>query len=258
MMPPADEQPSALFSKLLEMPRPTQVIDFPRKDEQGNPVGTVRIQILTAKEHDQARELAHNALKKRGYDKEDMSAPAIREVLGDAIAKELIAMACLSEQNYGESDRPLYKREFRNSADLEKAGIRADELLILFNAYQLVQNKYGPIERNLSEADIDSWIVRLQEGAAEFPLLNLALPQLVLLVQSLAQRHFTLCSTMASRLSSLPNTLVALLEPFLTGIISAGSPADETAPDGSGRSDHPLTPITTEAAADMARKMRGF
>ena len=255
LKPPADVAPSALFQKLIEMPRPSEVVDFPRNDERGKPIAQIRIQTLESTEHDKAREQAHAKLKGRGISNEDMAAPALREVLGDAIAKELIAMSCLTANNQsGDDNAPYYGREFRNGEDVGR--LRADEILVLFNTYHLVQHKYGPIERNLSEADIDAWIVRLQEGAAEFPLLNLALPQLVLLAQSLAQRHYTLCSIMASQLSSLPPTLAALLEPFLTGIISAGSPAEETAPDGSGRSDRPLTEITTGQAADMAAKMR--
>ena len=254
-MPPKDTEPSELFAKLLEMPRPTEVIDFPRTDAQGNPVGQVRIQILTSLEHDKARELAHGALKKRGIDKDDMSAPAIREVLGDAIAKELIAMACLGERDYAkDGEAPIYQRVFRGSRDVDALG--ADEILVLFNAYQLVQNKYGPFERNLSDSDVDAWIERLGEGGSAFPLLNLALPQLVLLAQSLAVRHSTLCHIMASQLSSLPPSSVALLEPFLSGITFAGEPADGTEPLGSARKDRPLTPITTEAAAEIAAKMR--
>jgi hypothetical protein len=237
----------------MEVPRPSEVIDFPRKDEAGNPIAKIRIQVLTSEEHDKAREDAHARLKKKGITNDDMSAPAIREVLGDAIAKELIAMSCLTANNQsGDPDRPLYGREFRNANDVGKLG--ADEILVLFNTYHLVQHKYGPIERNLSESDVDAWIVRLQEGAAEFPLLNLALPQLVLLAQSLARRHYTLCLTTASLLKSLPDTSAALLEPFLTGIISAGQPADETDHGGSGSSDPEL--ITVEQAAEIARKMR--
>jgi hypothetical protein len=253
--PPDDVAPSELFRTLIEMPRPSEVVDFPRNDAAGKPIAQIRVQILTSDEHDKAREDAHKKLKARGISNDDMSAPAVREVLGDAIAKELIAMACLTAKNQsGDDNRPMYGREFRNGADVGKLG--ADEILVLFNTYHLVQHKYGPIERNLSEADIDAWIVRLQEGAAEFPLLNLALPQLVLLAQSLAQRHYTLCSIMASQLKSLPDTLAALLAPFLTGIISVGSLADETDPDGLGRRDRPLGPISTEAAAEMAAKMR--
>ena len=258
MMPPADEQPSSLFSKLLEMPRPTEVIDFPRNDEHGKPVARVRIQVLTSPEHDQAREMAYKALKKKGYDAADLSSPAIREVLGDAIAKELIAMACLSEENLGEpGGKPIYKREFRTGADLDKVGIRADELAVLFSAYELTQNKYGPFERNLSAADVDAWIARLGEGAAEFPLLRLALPQLVLLAQSLGERLFTLYRILGSLPQELPTSLASLLPDSFTDTGSAGSPAAESEATISERSDRPLTPITAETATEIARRMRG-
>jgi hypothetical protein len=254
--PDPSVEPSSLFTKLLEMPRPSEVIDFPRKDAQGNPIGQVRVQILTSIEHDRAREAGTSTLKKRGHANEDLTSPAIREVLSDAIAKELIAMACLTDTQQGldPDGKPLYGRIFRNAKDVDQLG--ADEILILFNAYMLVQHKYGPFERNLSKEDIDAWIARLQEGAAEFPLLSLALPQLVLLAQSLGERLSTLYRTLASQSESLPSSLVALLPDSFTGTTSAGSPQDEVDRGGSAPSTESAVSITTDQATEMARNFR--
>lgn len=253
-MPTKEIPPSELFAKLLEMPRPSEVIDFPRNDAHGNPVDRIRVQVLTSLDHDKAREQAHAALKGRGLDKEDMSAPAIREVLGDAIAKELIAMACLTERDFGDAGKPTYGRIFRNAKDVDS--LAADEILILFNAYQLVQSKYGPFERNLSADDIEAWITRLGEGGSEFPLLSLALPQLVLLAQCLGERLYTLSRIPASPSESSPSTSGSPAPDSSTDTGSAGSPVDATDLTGSERRDRPLGPITTEAARDMAEKMR--
>lgn len=253
-MKPPDDEPSALFAKLLEMPRPTEVIDFPRNDAQGQPVGRVRVQILTSKEHDDAREKAHAWLKKRGITNDDMTAPALREVLGDAIAKELIAMACLTEKDYGSPGKPTYARMFRNARDVDALG--ADEIVILFYAYELVQKKYGPFERNLSPEDIDAWVQRLGEGGAEFPLLSLALPQLVLLAQSLGARLYSLSRILESQLETLPTTLVSQLRDSYTGIGSAGAPAAATSAPGSASRADVAAPITTETAVEMANRLR--
>lgn len=256
-MKPPEMEPSALFTKLLEMPRPSEVIDFPRKDAQGNPIGRLRMQILTSIEHDRARETAHNALRARGLKNEDMTAPAIKEVLGDAVAKELIAMAALTESAQVAdpvTGNPVYGRVFRNGKDVDQLG--ADEITILFNAYMLVQHMFGPFERNLVPEDIDAWIQRLGEGAAEFPLLNLPLPQLVLLAQSLGERLFTLYRILASQLSSLPPSLAAALPGFFTATTSVGSPPDVADQGGSVPSGEAPSSITTDQATEMARNFR--
>lgn len=254
MMPPKDVPASELFMKLLEMPRPNEIFDFPRKDELGIPVGKVRMQTLTSIEHDRAREAAHKAVKARGYSVEELSAPTIKEVLGDAVAKELIAMACLTERNFGSEERPTYGRIFRNAADLD--ALTSDEILILWNSYQLVQYKYGPIERNLDQEEFNAWVRRLGEGGAEFPLLRLALPQLVILAQSLGAKLCTLFRILESQREALPTSLAAQLADFSMGTGWSGTPVDSSDLDGSERSDRPLTELTTELATQMAANQR--
>lgn len=254
-MPPKDVPPSELFAKLLEMPRPSDVFDFPRKDALGISVGKVRMQTLTSIEHDRAREAAHVTLKKRGFSIEELSAPTIKEVLGDAVAKELIAMACLTERNFSdEGATPSYGRIFRTAADLDV--LSSDEILILWNCYQLVQYKFGPIERNLDQDEFNAWIKRLGEGGAEFPLLRLALPQLVMLAQSLGARLCTLYRILESQQQALPTSLASLLADFSMPTGWSGTPVENSDPDGSDRSDRPLTELTTDLAARMAANQR--
>lgn len=253
-MPPKDVPASELFTKLLECPRPSEVFDFPRKDELGIPLGKIRMQVLTSPEHDRAREAAHAALKKKGYSIEELSAPTIKEVLGDAVAKEIIAMTSLTERNYGTEEKPSYGRIFRTALDLDV--LTSDEILVLWNSYQLVQYKYGPIERNLDQDDFNAWIRRLGEGGAEFPLLRLALPQLVMLAQSLGERLCTLYRILESQREALPTSLASQLAAFSTDTGWFGTPADSSGPGGSDRSDRPLTELTTELAAELSANQR--
>jgi len=224
--PPTDVAPSELFLKLCEA-RPTEEIDFPRKDRFGNPVGKLRIQVLTMEDHNRARIQAQKALKKSvsGFgieqlDQSDMESPAVREVLGDLVAHELLCMACVSDKPAFEAteDRPaVYPRVFNKPEDLRRT-LTADETLSLFQAYRLVQHKWGPFELTTGEeGEIEAWIQRLKEGARAFPLLALSLPQLHDLTSSLAARISLLSNILVSQWESLPPSLQQALEPYCLG-----------------------------------------
>ncbi len=64
MGPDKTVPPSELFLKLIEAPRPTEVINYPRKDPAtGEPIGKIRMQVLTQEEHDRARIAAHRNIR---------------------------------------------------------------------------------------------------------------------------------------------------------------------------------------------------
>ncbi len=254
MRPPENVEPSELFQKLLSATPPSEVIDFPRRGPDGKPIDQVRVQVVESTEHDRARIDATAKLKARGLSDAELSSPAIREVLGDAIAKEMIAQACLTVKGVGDPDNPLYGRIFRDARDVDR--LRADEIVVLFNAHLLVQKKYGPFEGNLSKEDVDAWILRLGAGASEFPLSQLAWLQLAELAQSLAARLYTLSRILESQLESLPNTLASSLESYVLGTTSAGEPADEHTVTTSESSEVKSALITTETATELAKKMR--
>lgn len=197
--PPKDVPASELFLKLIEAPRPTEVIDFPRKGPDGKPVGRVRLQVLTQEEHDRARTAAHAAMKGQGFDKDDLQGAVLREVEGDTVARELLAMACLTDEGHEFEDGKItYGRIFRDASDLKK--LRSDEIAVLFNAYLVVQSKYGPFESSVSTSqDVDAWVKRLVDGGSSFLLLHLPLPALADLTYSLAERVSILSGTHPSQ-----------------------------------------------------------
>ncbi len=203
---------SELFLKLMETPRPTELVDYPRKDENGNPVGKLRIQVLTQEEHDRARIAAHRSMREQGLDNEDLKGNAVQEVLGDTVARELLAMACLTENGPDDGNgRPMYGRIFQDAKDLKK--IRSDEIAVLFQSYMATQAKYGPYESIVGdEAELNAWVKRLVEGGSGFPLLRLPLPALLELTSLLAQKIYTASKAVDSLWSSLPDTLKSSLE----------------------------------------------
>ncbi len=258
--PPEDVKPSELFLKLSEA-RPSEVVDFPRKNKFGEPVGQVRIRVLTMEDHNRARLQAQQALKKsiagfgiEGLDQSDMESPAVREVLGDLVAHEILCMACQTDEAQFEEteDRPAtYGRVFRNPTDIRKA-LTADETLTLFRAYQLVQHKWGPFELNtFDDEDVNAWVKRLEEGARSFPLLVLSLPQQHELTSSLAARISLLSRILVSHWKSLPDSLKSEVAPYCLGIGSSGEPAENDTTSYSESSRETLVKI--EQAARLAQ-----
>ncbi len=235
MKPPLKEdvEPSELFLKLCE-PRPSEVIDFPRKDRDGNPIGKIRIQVLRMEDHNKARLVATRALKEslKGFgvgdlDKNEMESDAVREVLGDLIAHELLCLACLSDKEQegltDDNGNPVYAKIFGKPSQIRTA-LTADETLVLFNAYRLVQYKYGPFESTLNDdGDIEAWVTRLKEGGSAFPLLVLPLPQLAELAFGLSEKISTVCQILESQRSILPPTLVSDLENCFMDMFSYGA-----------------------------------
>jgi len=260
MKPPEDVSPSELWLKLSESPRPSEVVDFPRKGANREPIGKVRIQVLPNEEHDAARIRAQTKLRERArllghgnLTNEDMRAPGVAEVLGDMTAREVLAVACVAEKPFDEYAKPLrYPRIFPDAESIG-ATLSADELSVLFNLYVLVQNKYGPFEGNLSDDDQEAWIRRLEEGGETYPLASLPWPQLVALTSSLAVKVSSLYRILSSQWSSLPDTLRSDLASFSTAIISYGEPLAAPGTTGSESLGEDL--ITTEQAARLAESL---
>lgn len=262
MKPPEDVTPSELFLKLCE-PLPTEVVSFPRKDRFGNPLGKVRIKVLTMEDHNRARIQAQKALKQsvagfgiEALDKNDVDSPAVREVLGDLVAHEILCMACVTEEPLFEAtdDRPAtYGRIFKTPSDLRRV-LTADETLTLFEAYRLVQYRWGPFEMLTNEdGELEAWIQRLEEGARSFPLLALSLPQLHQLTSSLAERISLLSHILVSQWDSLPPSLASQLEEYCLGTGSSGERVESYTQLSTGSS----LEVTIEQAVRSAEAEKG-
>lgn len=226
MLPPSDVKASDLWLKLNETPRPSEIIDFPRRDPStGMPVGRVRLQVLQMEQHDQARINAHKWLAEtKKMPPKEYDGPTLREVYGDRTAREILAMATLTVEPIPGSEqtgRLHYNRIFHSADDLDI--LSADELTVLWTAWEMVQHKYGPYEGNLNGVDDENaWIKRLVEGGSAYPLASLSWHQLVELVLTSAQRSYTLSAILASLGSSLPDTLAVPLQSWGIGTSSFG------------------------------------
>ncbi len=118
-----------------------------------------------------------------------------------------------------------YDRVFPDGEAVGKV-LTADEVRYLFSAYQLAQAKYGPNETICLPEDINLWVRRLVEGAAENPFLRLSSHQWAELLTMLARRLYGLSSFLEAQWESLPDSLKSELQMFCLGTGSSGEPAD--------------------------------
>jgi hypothetical protein len=255
--PPDDVEPGELFRKLMERPAPSAVIPFPRKDEHGKPIGSVRIQVLSMTDHDDARLDANEKLKKK-VGKEDRGLPTIEAVAGDLVARELLAKACRIEEDRGEPGKPFYPRIFPSAEAIGQA-LTADETAVLFSAYLQAQNKWGPFEKTVqTEEELSQWIKRLVEGAREFPLSQISSVHWAELASLLAQRAYILSAILECLFESLPSSLRLRLGSYSLGTGFFGTPASKSAEDGNEGSEFITSrpEVTLEDATEFALKMR--
>lgn len=232
--PPEDIGPSELFLKLKEAP-PSEVVPFPRMDSEGKPIYHVRIRVLREEDRQRALRLARESIKRHKLTPEEMDTHIGRTMQNDAVQKELIAMACLEAENSGDMDPPFYRRIFTGGADLDV--LTPHELMVLFNQYEVTQAKFGPLFNMMNdENELSFWLKRLQEGAEEHPLLQLGLPELVLVTYRVLSRHLGLCRLLDSQLENLPESLAARLLPLEIGTGFYGRPASTTTASSSAMS----------------------
>lgn len=220
MKPPSGVSPSALFLKLCEVPSPSEVVDFPRVMPDGTRE-QIRIRVLPMSDHNRARLAAQQWLASQKMSVDDMRGPAAQEVLGDRIAQELLATACVSVEPIDGSEqtgKPCYVRLFRSADDL--AQFSADELAALFWSYSLIQEKYGPSPSTMTDDDVTEWIKVLVEGASELPLSSFTWRRLVELSMSLARRAYTLSAILEPLCSTLPDSLASNLTTWGIGTTS--------------------------------------
>ncbi|UOF77310.1 hypothetical protein [Caudoviricetes sp.] len=260
--PPTDVSAKDTFL-ILSTPKPGEEFDFPRKDHKGRPVARIRIQVLSMKEHEQARVEAHRKLKTKYLLKEeDMNGITMREVHGDAVAREVLATACRRTEpieGTENSERGVqYPRAFRDAEQINDE-LTSNEILTLFHAYLLVQEKYAPFETQQENAeDVNRWIQRLEEGGDALPLLSLSLPQLARLTFSLAERTSSLYRALSTQWENLPDTLRSTLLTSFGDISSFGKPAGDPENTGLENSEPELRAghdLTIEDAKDLARKL---
>jgi hypothetical protein len=257
-LPQKDVEPSALFRKLLEMPAPSEVLDFPRKDPDGKPVFRYRCQVLTSGQMEQCRTRALDSIKnKHGWNTpEQQQQPIAAIVIEDAIAREILCQSCCEVEAVGERDNgsPIYPKLFTDVSHLDN--LLGDEAAVLLQYFNLTQAKYGPLISHLTAAQQNAWVERLAEGGSAFPLRLLDSHQRDLLTLSAAKRLLSLCRAVCGQFADSPNTLESLSETSGFDISCFGGPRLDSLSDGDGLDD-PDVELTIEMASEIVRQQRG-
>lgn len=192
--PPKDTGPSELWVRLQEMPRPSRVVDFPRKMPTGESVGQVAIWVLTQEEQMAAAAEAEKLAKRLVKDgkREDLGYEAL---YADAVCVEVLARACRVD---GELKRPAFP-----SAGQIRELLTVDEIAALFNHYLTVQLELGPTVARMSEQEMNAWVERLAEGGSAFPFDLLSSDLQKILVLFMARRLVSSSTDMSSAGSPL-------------------------------------------------------
>lgn len=252
--PPTDIEPSELFLKLKQRPAPNEVFAFPRRDETGEPVFSVRVFVLPQSKLEMCQFRVRDWMTKQAKDKPSVAAALDEQILGDRLAKELLAEAIHEDREiYGSADHgaPQYHKLFRNADDVGE--LTADEMGALYGAYLLTQMKFGPTDTSFAdEAEVNAWVERLATGARPFSLTLLQSHQQGALLQLLAGRVSTVLGILSSPPASWQTSLESLRTSWRVGTGSSTTPAANSTPSPS----EPEECITPEDAIRAAREMR--
>lgn len=211
---PSTEIPaSELWLHLMQLPRPSREVDYPRKDPvTGEPIGKLVMRVLSQQEQMAAATAAETFTRSLIKDK-----PKGEESLGyenvykNAAAIEVLYRACRAQEDLA--------RAFFPSPKLMRDQLTADEVGVLLAIYIQVQSELGPIVAHMEEGEMEAWVRRLVEGGSSFPLALLSSEGVTDLVMLMASR----------------------LLPFLTATSSSGSQLDESTPQAT--SDEPSNDV---------------
>ncbi|HTJ17829.1 MAG TPA: hypothetical protein VL494_13710 [Steroidobacteraceae bacterium] len=183
--------------------------------------------MLAKEEHDRARLVAQHLVKKQAQKyglppltAADMNEEAVKGVVADLAACEVLAMACtqtkpfVGSKDVDDNPQVRYPRVWPDGEAVGKT-LSADEVAFLFAAYTMVQHKFGPHEALVgTEEEINAWVKRLALGAADYPFLRLSSPQWVELLTGFATRLLDLSGILESQWESLPESLKSDLRTF--------------------------------------------
>jgi hypothetical protein len=209
--PPNDITPAELFQQLSTMPRPHQMVDFPRKAPGTNdaiakvPIWPLRESELLAAQAS-ATSYVHDNLKLQWGEREPDH--GYKEVYNNAVATEILQRACRRAKlnaESGEWEPQLNLPLFPKASDV-RAQLTHDEISVLFSEYMLVQRSLGPIVNDLSKEECEAWLKVLSEGG----------------------RHAGLPFLSWGALIDLVNFMVSQIKSLQTELSSAGSPQNDT------------------------------
>jgi hypothetical protein len=172
----------------MDSKRPSECVPFPRNDDDGVPLATVRLIVLTQFEIDcccanaeaYTRKILRELHRLSEEQANNVRAEAWQEIYNNAKCIEVLYEAVREAED-------VSKRAFVAPDSVRKL-LTTDEAASLFHSYEAIQYKFGPLWRQLSNDEIEEWIEKLTAGVGAYPLAGLAQGALVQLVVSMAFR----------------------------------------------------------------------
>lgn len=215
--PPTGSTPSEVWSRIAHAKRPRNVVDYPRKGDDGKPLSRIAVTVLSQAElmacHAAAEEYAQKMLARSPN--RDAASFGYKGIFNGAMSCELLFRACESAETSG--------LKFFPSVEELRKWLVPSEIAVLFNHYVDWQHTSGPIVGSMTSDEMDSWLDLLEEGGRRDPLAQLSLETLTDLLMHSASR----------------------LRKLRTGSSSSGSPPVEAAPPAGSLNEGELPPPVT-------------
>ena len=163
--PPTDVSASELWTLLEQMPRPSAVVDFPRKlPGSDEAVGQIRIWVLTQQEQMacavEAERFAKRMIEAKQIAGEENT--GYQDLYKNEVTVQVLLRACRKVSDVNQA-------AFPNSEAVRKK-LTVDEVGVLARHYIQTQAKLGPIISYMTAEEERAYIARLAEAGDTFPL----------------------------------------------------------------------------------------
>ena len=199
--------PRDLWALITAVPRAHKLVDFPKKNEQGEPICQVAIWVLTQNE----QELAQASALERHEKMLARASSSTKESQKDDLylncaADELLFRCC---RNPDDITKPFFP-----SVDAVRQ-LSVDEVGVLCTSYASVQEELGPIASRMSQEEMDAFVDKLAASSDRFPLDRCSPATLRALAFSMASRIASLRtdkSSPGSQQGRAPNNSASVRE----------------------------------------------
>lgn len=189
------------WAKLIALPRPHRVVEFPRKLGNEAPV-ELAMWVLSQEEQMACSASADAVAKKllKETPKSDERSRGYEDIYQNAAAVEVLFRVCRKKDNL---EQPFFP-----SPDMIRRHLTTDEIALLFTHYLSLQAELGPIVARMEKGEMDDLIAQLVASGSRFPLDSLS----------------------PETLKNLAISMVSHLHAYSTGIYSPGTPLVSTPP----------------------------
>jgi hypothetical protein len=169
-LPPENIKDYDLFAQITQLPRPYKIVDSPLKLADGS-YAPVAIWALTQEEHCRctasAEEWTQNILKERiKHPKKDEQCLAYDKLHFNRSTSEVLFRAV---RRADDINKPFF-------TDVKSIQfyLTLDQIVHMFNQYNIVMKELGPMINDLTAFEMDLWIDKLKRGSSIAPLDNLS------------------------------------------------------------------------------------